>query len=85
MNPDEAGAAIKGYAAAHRIRFGGHARKQMNERRVTEADVRRALMTVASCRLQENGRWKTIGTDTHGDELVCIVVIEDCDVVVTVF
>jgi hypothetical protein len=85
VTPAEATEAIKGYAGAHRIRFGSHARKEMRECGATQADVRRALMTLQSCELQANGRWKVAGPDTHGDALICIVVIEEGAVVVTVF
>jgi hypothetical protein len=85
VTPAEALAAIQGYAGANRIRIESHARKRMKQRGARYEDVRCALMTASRCDLQDNDRWKLPGTDTDGDELTCIVVIEDEAVVVTIF
>jgi hypothetical protein len=76
---------VRGYAAANRIRIGRHAWERMAERGAQYEDVRHALTNARSCRAQARGRWKVLGDDRDGDELVLIVVIEAGVIVVTVF
>ncbi len=57
----------------------------MRERGMTDRDLRRALMTATSCRLQPNGRWRVVSADLDGDAVDMIVVIDDGVIVVTLF
>ncbi len=84
MTPTEALQAIRGYAAAGRIGYSPHARREVFEANAVFADVRVALANAARTTLQPNDRWKTVGPDRDGDELV-VVVIDDGLLVVTVF
>ncbi len=87
MRESEALALIKTAAVQRRFILGDHAMKRVRERGGGPADIRNALMTATRCRWQpDNGRWKILdGVDLEGDELICIVAIDDGVVVVTVF
>jgi hypothetical protein len=83
---DEALEAVRGYAAANRIRLTRHVFVRMEERCVTYADVREALMTATACRPGPKDRWRvTGGGDQDREPLALVVVLEDGVVVVTVF
>ena len=85
MTPTEALDAIRGYAAANRITLDEHVRHRMRQRHAQYGDVRHALMTAIACRLQPNERWRVESADLDGDEMTLIVVIDDGDIVVTLF
>ena len=85
MDARTALADIRGFGAANRIRIGRQARERMVELGVLYEDVRNALATARSCKVQDGGRWKVFGNDRDGDELVLIVVLEAGVIVVTVF
>ncbi|MBI5479594.1 MAG: DUF4258 domain-containing protein [Deltaproteobacteria bacterium] len=86
MPADEALEAVRGYAAANRIRLTGHVLERMEERCVTYGDVREALMTATVCRPEPNDRWLVTGGRNQDEEpLALVVVLEDRVVVVTVF
>jgi hypothetical protein len=76
---------IRGFAAANRIRIGGHAWMRMGERGAQYEDVRHALAGARKCRQADQGRWKVTGDDLDGDELILVVAIEAGVVVVTVY
>lgn len=57
----------------------------MRKRGAVFADVRHALATATSCRVEPPDRWRVDGRDCEGDVLTVIVVLEDGVVVVTVF
>lgn len=85
MTPAEVLRDVQGYAGAGRISVGDHARKRMSERGVTYQDLAHSLKNAGSARKAEKpGRWIE-GPDLDGDDLSCVVVLEDGVVVVTVF
>jgi hypothetical protein len=86
MTSDEALQAVKGFARANRIFLTTHAHVRMAERGARYADVQHALANAA--RVKNDGapdKWKAFGEDLDGDELVCVVVIEDGLAVVTLY
>ena len=85
MTSAEALVLIRGYANAARIEYTGHAKLRMKERNVSPKDVRRSLANATACLAQAQDRWRTSGPDTDDDVLECVVVLEDGDVVVTVY
>ena len=85
MNAAAALVEIRGYAMANRIRISRHAWQRMAERGAQYEDVRHALATARRCKAQDGDRWKVLGADRDGDELVLVVVIEAGVIVVTVF
>ena len=87
MTPAEAQALadIRGYALAGRIELSPHAEERMRERHVTYEDLRCALTGATNCRARPEDRWRVEGSDSEGDELSVVVVIEDGVVVVTLF
>jgi hypothetical protein len=56
----------------------------MRQRNVLLRDVRAALTNAQTCHA-DGPKWKVTGPDYDGDELTCVVVLEDGIVVVTVF
>jgi hypothetical protein len=76
---------IRGYAAAGRVTIRVHARRRMKERNATEADVIHALVNARSCVAEPEERWCVSSADLEGEALTLIVVIEDGDVVVTLY
>ncbi len=77
---------IQGLASAGRIVVSRHADQRMDERGATFDDVREALVTATSCRIEPASRWKVEGgCDCDGDELTLVVTIELAVVVVTLF
>ena len=86
MRADEALEAVRGYAAANRVRLTRHALARMEERCVTSGDVRAALMSATSCQLEPDARWLVGGGRDLGEApLALVVVIQDGVIVVTVF
>lgn len=85
MDAATALADIRGYAAANRVLIVRHAWQRMAERGAQYEDVRHALAGARKCKAADQGRWKVIGEDLDGDELVCVVTIEAGVVVVTVY
>lgn len=86
MTEAEALAEIRGLAAAGRVDFIDHAKKEMREAGADFVDVMNALRKAASCRYQpKNDRWKVQGPDRDGDELTMMVVLDDGILVVTVW
>lgn len=85
MTADQALADIRGYASANRIRFTGHARREMRECGAEPEDVQHALANATVCEASEEGRgrWRTTGPDLAGRALTCVVVIEDGVLVIT--
>lgn len=75
---------IKGYASAGRVMLSRHARVRMGQRSATMADVIHVLTHASSC-VADGSKWKVIGSDLDGCDLVCVVAIENGLVVVTVF
>jgi hypothetical protein len=77
---------IRGYASANRITITRHAAQRMRQRGATRAHVKSALENAARCYASVDGldRWCVTGPDADGDELACVVVIEDGDLVITV-
>lgn len=78
---------VRTAAIQRRFIVAPHAEMRVRERGGVPADIRNALMTAKRCRWQpENGRWRILdGVDLEGDELDCIVAIDEGVVVVTVF
>lgn len=78
---------IQGYAAANRIRFTKHARKEMRAGGAEPEDVQHALAHATGCEASEDGpgRWKVTGPDWVDQVLTCVVVIDDGVLVVTVW
>ena len=86
MDRAEALVHIRGYASAGRIILTGHARDRMRQRGADFADVRHALRGARTCsNANTEETWKVTGPDRDGDDLTCVVAIEDGVVVVTVF
>jgi hypothetical protein len=87
MTAAEAIECINGFAAANRIRLVPHALARASQRGATYGDVRNALRHASACiaNPQRMGSWRVTGADLDGDELVCICVIEDGVVVITLF
>ncbi len=83
--PEEALKEIRGYARAGRVVYTRHGYDRLEERNVTEDDVRCALSNAADCAEQEDETWRVNGPDTESDELTVVVVIESGLLVVTVF
>lgn len=78
---------IQWLARRGRIMVTPHAYQRMNERGVSDADIRRALRT-AKAALRQAGRnnWRVEGgVDADGDDLTLICDIEAYVIVVTVF
>lgn len=48
-------------------------------------DVRCALANASGCEAADDGRWRVRGHDLDGDDLTCVVAIEDAAIVVTIF
>ncbi len=84
VNAAEVLRAVRGFARAGRIVYSSHARKEMAEAGARAADVRHALIHAASAK-PSNDRWRVVGPDIDGDELIVVVVLENGVVVVTVF
>lgn len=78
---------IRGYAAVNRIRFTRHAREEMRECGAEPEDAQHALTNATGCKLSKDdpARWKTTGPDLDGEELTCVVVLDDGVVVITVW
>lgn len=86
MTPAEALRDVRGYAAAGRVRFSGHAYERMDQRGATERDVIKACASATTCRhAAEPGRWKVTGPDLDGDDLTVVVVFDGLVMVVTIF
>lgn len=85
MTPAQARRDIRGFAMAGRVFIVPHAWERMIERGVTRADVHHALENAAACTSEPDDRWRVASADLDGDDLTLVVVIEDGDVVVTVF
>ena len=85
VTANEALREIRGYASAGRVRIIFHAKERMRERGARFYDVQHALANAMECTASERGRWRTRGPDSDGDELTCIVRLENGVVVVTVF
>lgn len=85
MTPAEALRDVRGYAAANRIDYSGHARLKMRQRNIRQGDVEHALAYAAACRPDsEPDLWAVTGPDLDGDALRVIVDIDDGLFVVTV-
>jgi hypothetical protein len=56
----------------------------MRQRNVLLRDVRAALTSAWTCHA-DGAKWKVTGPDYDGDELTCVVVLEEGVLVVTVF
>jgi hypothetical protein len=78
---------IRGYASANRIRFTTHARAEMKECGAEPEDVQHALANATACVASVDGlgRWEATGPDWSGGKLTCVVVIDDGDLVITVW
>lgn len=87
VNDAKALAEIQRLARLHRIIITPHAFRRMDERDVTEPDVRWALLTAtAALRQTDRHNWRVEGgVDTVGDELTLICDLEADVVVVTLF
>lgn len=90
MTAEQALVLIRGYAAANRVEISGHAMLRLRQRGGRPADAVHALAHGARCVDQraDHGRagdWRVDGPDLEGDELTCVVVIEDDVIVLTVF
>lgn len=62
-----------------------HARERMRQRGADFTDVRHALIRAQTCTPADRDRWKATGPDRDGDDLTCVVALEDGVIVVTVF
>jgi hypothetical protein len=86
MTQAEALRLIRGYARARPVLLSVHAYEEMEAANATERDVREAIANAKTCvPAGKPGRRKVTGTDQKGDELTCVVVIEDGIRVVTVW
>lgn len=86
MTPAEALKDVRGYAAAGRVRFSGHAYRRMDERGATKQDVIVACVSATKCkRGTEPGRWKATGPDLDGEDLTVVVAFEEGLLIVTLF
>ena len=89
MTSTEALRDIRGYAAADRVVLSNHAWHRMAERGARRVDVVHSLSNATSCQAGEvkhgQQRWRATGPDVDGDEMRCVVVIEDGVLVVTMF
>ena len=80
-------AKLKRLARLDRIVITSHAGKRMEERGVTERDIRKALLTATAAVYQDDREtWRVEGgVDIDGDDLMLICDIESDVIVVTVF
>ncbi len=85
MTAAEALVTIQGLATANRIRLSAHALIQSAKRGSSWRHVRHALINAEVCVENRNDTWKVTGPDLDGDELLCVVAIEDGVVVITLF
>ena len=86
MNDTKALSEIQRLARLNRIVYTGHAILRMDDRGASRDDVRSALITATSARLQERGTWRVDGgRDLEGDDLTAIVDLEADVIVVTLF
>ena len=87
VNDAEALAEIKRLARFDQIVITSHARRRMNERGVTERDLRRALQTATTASYQDDREnWRVDGgTDIDGDDLMLICDLGVDVIVVTLF
>lgn len=87
VNDAEALAEIQRLAWLHRIIITSHAGRRMDERDVSEQDVRCALLTATAALWQaDRHNWRVEGgVDTGGDALTLICDFEADVIVVTVF
>lgn len=77
---------IRRLAIQGRIIVSAHARQRMAERAVTDDDVRHALITATSARLQvDRGSYRVDGgVDVSGNDLTVIVALLDNVLVITI-
>jgi hypothetical protein len=80
----EALEAVRRHASGGRIVITHHAYQRMRQRNVLLRDVRAALTSAWTCHA-DGAKWKVTGPDYDGDELTCVVVLEEGVLVVTVF
>jgi len=87
VNDAKALAEIQRLGRLGRVIINPHANRRMEERRVTDPDIYRAMLTATAALWQaDHGNWRVEGgVDTDGDELTVICDIEADVVVVTVF
>lgn len=62
-----------------------HAVASMAQRGAAFQDVRHALATARTCRLQSNGRWFVPSRDLDGDDLDLVIVFDPDVLVITVY
>lgn len=72
---------VRGFAAAGRIVVTSHAERRMEERSVTYADVRHALLNATGCAAASGGGWTVHGPDLDGAELLLVAFLEGAIVV----
>jgi len=84
VTPNDALAAIRRHIAAGHWTVRNHAQKRMAQRNVTMKDIRSALMGARDCQ-GKGTKWKVTGPDVDGDDLTCVVALENGVVVVTVY
>jgi hypothetical protein len=67
----------------YRVTF--HARQRMGERMISDTDINHCAFVASEIRIQGNGKFKVVGTDLDGEELIIICAWDGETIIITLF